>query len=193
MRFTKRFSACTLALALAALPFELGCSAGQAAAVAQNTATVISNVIKIAQGDITPLEQTGVISAAEGTAVETFLTGLSSISSQLSTCVAGAVSAGSKKAAFLSCFTTFASGITPGELALFRVINPKAQAKVVEWVAVITIGVNTVIALTGGSPVVPAGAPAAAAPATSQLLPLAVQAGITEQEFRQALRITSAR
>jgi len=193
MRFTKRFSACTLALALAALPFELGCSAGQAAAVAQNTATVISNMIKLAQADVPALAATGVINAAEATAVDSYLSGLSGLGSQLSTCVAGAVSAGSKKAAFLSCFTTFASGITPGELALFRVINPKAQAKVVEWVAVITIGVNTVITLTGGSPVVPASAPAAAAPATSQLLPLAVQAGITEQEFRQALRITSAR
>jgi hypothetical protein len=145
----KKISAALLVLAMI-LSFGMqGCSAyGDA----QNSVQVIGGIVSLAQADMPELIAAGAFTAAEGATVQQWLTGLATLDTQAATCVQAAHVAGDKKVAFLACFTIFANGlVTPAELALFRVMNPKAQQKIQLWVTAATLAFNAIIAILGGT------------------------------------------
>jgi hypothetical protein len=110
---------------------------------ANDTALVIGQIVSLAQADLPSLAATGVFSSSEQTTASNYLAALQAADSQASTCVASAHTAGNKKGAFLTCFNTFAAALqSPAELALLRVLNPKAQAKVQLWVTAVTLALN---------------------------------------------------
>jgi hypothetical protein len=189
---TAKLSRLFLALALTAAPFlESGCTAAQVASAAQNTAVVIGKTIALAQAELPALQATGLFSAAEGTVIAGYLTTAANLDGQLVSCNTAATAAGSKKAAFLSCVTIFATGLAnPAELTALRVINPKAQAKVLEWLGVVTLSVNLVVTLAGGTAVPAPVIGTTPAPAASALRPLAIRAGVSARDFDRAVEVT---
>ena len=123
---------------------------------ATNTVAVVGNIITIAQTDLPALQATGIFSATEGTNIANYLTAASTLNTQTGSCVQTAHAAGNKKSAFLACFNTFTQGLlAPQELALLRVINPKAQQTVQVWVTAVVLAVNTALQLSGGTPAAP--------------------------------------
>jgi hypothetical protein len=143
-------------MSAAVLVFAVALSFGMQGCTAYNDATnsvqVIGGIISLAQADLPELIAAGAFSATEGATVQQWLAGLSTLDTQAANCVQSAHVAGNKKAAFLACFTIFANGlVTPAELALFRVMNPKAQQKIQLWVTAATLAFNAIIAILGGS------------------------------------------
>lgn len=133
---------------------------------ASNTASVIGQIIALAQADLPALVTAGVISSSDQTTIQGFLTLGSTLQTQLTSCVNGAHLAGNKKSAFAACFTAFSSGLLSStELAQLRILSPSAQAKVQLWVTAIVLAVNAVLALTGSTSV--AQPAIASTPATS--------------------------
>ena len=118
----RRLSRSFLVLSLCALMPLAGCNHY---ADAQNTVTVIGEIITTAQSDLPSLQAAGVFSATEATAVTNYLTGAQRLDVQTGTCLA-AIGANGAKAALLACFTVFANGlVSPTELADLR--NPESQ------------------------------------------------------------------
>ena len=164
-----------LLIPLVALSLVLGgCNA---AAVATRTQNIVAGVIAIAQADIPVLEQGGTISAADAPIVNAYLALGVSLDSQLAACNQNAISAGSKKAAFLGCFNAFSNGLlSPSELAQLRVLSPKAQNQTIIWVTAIALGVNVAFDAFGGTPIMtPVTVGTAPPPTTSDLELLAAR------------------
>jgi hypothetical protein len=130
--------------------FGLGaCNAYQ---TAQRAHDVVAAVIAVAQADLPSLQATGVFSAAEGATVTNYLNVATNLNGQYATCLANANNTTlNKQSKFLSCLSTFAAGLAdPQELALLRVMNPKAQQQVQLWITAASVGVSSVIAALGG-------------------------------------------
>lgn len=123
---------------------------------ASNTVAVIGKIVTIAQTDLPALQATGIFSAAEGANIANYLAAAKTLNTQTGSCVETAHVAGNKKSAFLACFNTFTAGLlAPQELALLRVVNPKAQQTVQVWVTAVVLAVNTALQLSGGAPAAP--------------------------------------
>lgn len=135
---------------------------------AQKTANVIAAVIAVAKAEAQ------VVPPADQAAYNNFIAALSTLDGQLNTCIAGASS--SRKATFLNCFNTFATGLTtPAELAQLRIVDKGVQGKVVLYVVGIVAGVNVALSFFGGTAVTPP--TAGPAPTSSELRELANQIG----------------
>lgn len=129
-----------------------GCNAYQ---TAQKAHDIVAAVVAVAQADLPSLEQTGVFDASEGAAVTNYLNLSVTLNEQYQTCISAANNATlGKKGKFLTCLDTFAQGLSdPKELASLGVMNPKAQQQVQLWITAASVGVSSVIAALGGSPV----------------------------------------
>jgi hypothetical protein len=127
----------------------VACNAYQTAERAHD---VVAAVIAVAQADLPSLQATGVFSASEGQAVTNYLTLATNLNGQYGTCLTNANNTTiNKKSKFLGCLTTFAAGLSdPKELALLRVMSPKAQQQVQLWVTAASVGISSVIAALGG-------------------------------------------
>jgi hypothetical protein len=134
-----------------------GCNASQAAQRAQS---VIAAVLNIAQAEEAALPP------SDAAVLTPWVSAGETLNGQLSSCIAGATAAGSKKSAFLACFNTFAQGLfSPTELSQLRLLSPGTQKKVQLWVTAISVGLNVAIPAFGGTEVTPptlGGAPSAA-------------------------------
>lgn len=145
----KKFALCLALLSLSTLTLN-GCNA---TADATNAVNVINQLIKVAQTDLPALCSTNLLTPTECTSVGNGLTGAANLGTQATSCVSAVATAGGKKAAFLSCFNTFSAGLlSPAELTLFRVVNPTAQKTVETWVIAITLAVNGILTIVGGTP-----------------------------------------
>jgi hypothetical protein len=115
------------------------------------TVTTIGQIVTIAQSDLPAICATGAITAAECTQIGQGLTGITALDTQAGTCLTAAGTS-AKNAAILACYNAFATGLTsPAELAFFHVKDPKTQAQIEVWVTAVTLAVNTVLDLVGGS------------------------------------------
>src|SRR5579871_1053987 len=113
-RNTPRVLAILAVMALAIA--SAGCNAADAARRAQS---VIAAVLQIAQAEEPVLPPTDAAIVAPWVTLGVTLDG------QLETCLATAITNGSKKSAFLACFNTFSQGLLgPTELAQLRVLSP---------------------------------------------------------------------
>lgn len=117
---------------------------------AVNTVNIAGQIVQLAQADMPALEAAGVFTAPEAASVNSYLAGVLTLDTQTKTCIT-TIGANGPKQSIVACFTTFAAGlVTPQELALFRVMNPKAQAKVQLWITALTLAINAGIALYNG-------------------------------------------
>jgi hypothetical protein len=142
-RFRRKLAALSSIAVLVAL-LSAGCNA---ATTAQDFANVIAGILNIAKAEVPALPADDAAIVAQWTTLGTALEG------QLQTCINGATTAGSKKAAFLACFNVFAGGIvSPSELAQLRVLTSGSQTKVQLWVTAMILGVNAALTAFGGTP-----------------------------------------
>ncbi|HEX5424806.1 MAG TPA: hypothetical protein VFW94_14760 [Candidatus Acidoferrales bacterium] len=140
--------------AVVAVCFSIaGCNAFQKA---QKAHDIVGAVVAVAQADLPSLQATGVFNASEAAAVTNYLNLTVTLNGQYQTCITSANSATlNKKGKFVTCLDTFAQGLSdPRELAQLRVMRPGAQQQVQLWITAASVGVSSVIAALGGSPVV---------------------------------------
>jgi hypothetical protein len=152
MKRASWFARVAMLVPVAMLPLIAGCNAYQ---TAQKAHDIVAAVVAVAQADLPSLTQTGVFSASEDAAVAGYLNLTVTLNGQYQTCISSANSATlNKKSKFLTCLNTFAQGLSdPKELAALRVMSPKAQQQVQLWITAASVGVSSVIAALGGSPV----------------------------------------
>jgi hypothetical protein len=142
------------ALLIGALCLSISLSGCSVYNDASNSVQVIGNIISLAQTDLPSLVASGVIGAGEEVTVQQWLAGLSTLDTQTANCVQSAHVAGNAKAGFLACFNIFANGIvSPEELALLRILSPKAQQQVQLWATALSLAVNAIIQIAGGTAV----------------------------------------
>lgn len=122
--------------------FLAGCSAQQSAT---DFANVLGSILNIAKAEEPALPPNDAAVITPWVNVGMTLEG------QLQSCIVGAGPSG-KKAAFVGCFNTFASGlVNPTELAQLRVVSAGSQSKVQLWATAVIIGVNAALTQFGGS------------------------------------------
>ena len=139
--------------AVVAVCFSIaGCNAFQ---TAQKAHDIVGAVVAVAQADLPSLQATGVFNATEAATVTNYLNLTVTLNGQYQTCITSANSATlGKKGKFVTCLDTFAQGLSdPKELAQLRVMRPGAQQQVQLWITAASIGVSSVVAALGGSPV----------------------------------------
>ncbi|HUJ33277.1 MAG TPA: hypothetical protein VLY23_18490 [Candidatus Acidoferrum sp.] len=126
-----------------------GCNAYS---TAQKAHDIVAAAVAVAQADLPSLQATGVFGASDAQAVSSYLTLATNLNGQYETCLTNANNQTlNKKSKFLGCLTTFAAGLSdPKELALLRVMNPKAQQQVQLWITAASVGISSVIAALGG-------------------------------------------
>lgn len=145
----------TLAIVVLLFGATLGLGGCNEYKTANATITTIGQIIKVAQTDLPTICATGAITAAECTSVGQGLTGLATLQTQSSTCLTAA-GASAKDAAILSCVNTFVAGLaSPVELALFHVKDPKIQLQIEVWTTAVSLALNTILGVVGGSPMTP--------------------------------------
>lgn len=145
-------------LALCVLVFAALCTAAcNAYQTAERAHDVVAAVIAVGQADLPSLQATGIFSTSEQATVSNYLTLAANLNGQYATCLSNANNTTlNKKTKFLSCLSTFAAGLAnPRELALLRVMSPKAQQQVQLWVTAASVGVSSVIAALGGQAAAP--------------------------------------
>lgn len=144
-----------------------GCDGFKASVGVHNT---VAGGIVLAQDELPGLQAVGIVSAQEDSVIVSYLNGLVGLNAQFASCYTNANQTSLKtNAKFLSCLNIFAAGVAdPKELAVFRVLNPKAQAKVQLWVGFITGSINVAITQLGGM-TEPTPAIAPSAPTTAEV------------------------
>jgi hypothetical protein len=153
------------ALVILALGFLIsGCNGYT---LSQNVHTVVANAIVLAQDELPGLQAVGVLNATEAPVVSGYIALASNLNNQFESCVTNAQQTALKtNAKFLACLNIFSAGLNdPKELALLKVLNPKAQQKVQLWAGffagTINIAITDLGGMTNATPVI------APAPATS--------------------------
>jgi hypothetical protein len=140
---------------------------------ANNTVNIIGQILKLGQADIPALEASGVIAAADGPAVEGWITTGLTLQGQASTCIAGAGANGTK-AALTGCVLTFVQGfLNPAELAGLQIKDPKSQHQVLLWATALTLGIDGYCDIAGcaaPAPPTAVGTAGTTAPATTEEL-----------------------
>jgi hypothetical protein len=187
MRRMSWFTRTAMLVPVAMLVLIAGCNAYQ---TAQKAHDIVAAVMAVAQADLPSLQQTGVFSASEDAAVANYLNLTVTLNGQYQTCITSANSATlNKKGKFLTCLDTFAQGLSdPKELAALRIMRPKAQQQVQLWITAASVGVSSVIAALGGSPV--------ASPQVSQLSGTqaikAMGVQLRQQELNRRIAVVAA-
>lgn len=129
----------------------IGCSEYKDAVGAVN---VIGQIVTIAENDLPALTTTGTFNPTEAISVQNYLQLVGTLNTQTGACLTAAGTS-AKAAAISACFSTFSAGLSsPTELALLRVLNPKAQAKVQLWVTAVILAVNSILGAVGSPPAV---------------------------------------
>jgi len=144
-----RIQKAALAVAVMVCLGLAGCNAYQ---TAQKAHDIVAAAVAVAQADLPSLQGAGVFSVSEAQTVTDYLTLATNLNNQYETCLTNANNTTlNKKSKFLGCLTTFAAGLSdPKELALLKVMNPKAQQQVQLWITAASVGIASVIAALGG-------------------------------------------
>lgn len=165
------------AIVIAALALSMGGCDGFKVSIGVHNA--VAGGIVLAQDELPGLQAVGVVSAQEDSVISSYLNGLVGLNAQFASCYTNANQTSLKtNAKFLSCLNIFVAGVVdPKELATFRVLNPKAQAKVQLWVGFIAGSINVAITQLGGM-TEPAPVIAPVAPTSAELHDFARRAGV---------------
>lgn len=123
-----------LVCALAVAAMLAACTAQNAAQRAQ---AIIGVTLNIAKADI------NLVAPGDQSAFTNWVNLGISLDGQLGVCIANVSGLTGKNAKFASCFGTFASAfLSPAELAGFRIVDPKTQARVQLYAAAAIAAIN---------------------------------------------------